>query len=88
MDALSTALLVLGLVTFGIGVLSRTYMNRQIRKLTPSRSVWASTETGYWPLARKGVAPAWPFFVTVVCLPCGVLMVFVGIVIGTPWTPQ
>lgn len=84
MDGLSTVLLVLGLVTFGTGALCRAYMNRRIRKLTPSRSIWASTEMGYWPLVKGRSVPAWPLFVTIVCLPCGIAMVFAGVIIRTP----
>ena len=88
MNALSTlsgALLVLGVVTFGVGALTRSYMNRQIRAQIPSRPIWASTERGYWRLVKKGCAPSWPLFVTVACLPLGVVMVFAGVLFTGPW---
>jgi hypothetical protein len=83
MDAGSNALLVLGFLTFGLGGLARTYMNRQIRKRMPSRSIWASTEIGYWRLVQDRQAPKWPLFVTLVCLPVGVVLVFTAVIISS-----
>ena len=88
MDAHSTLFLVLGFVTVGVGGLARTHMNRQIRKLLPSYSKWASTEIGYWRLVKERRAPAWPLFVTIVCLPVGVALAFAGVMISSPWQPH
>ena len=86
LDARSTLLLVLGFLVFGIGALARTYMNFKIRKFMPTRSIWASTEKGYWQLARLKGLPKWPLVVTIVCLPVGVIAGFTGVIINrTPF---
>lgn len=85
MDAYSTFLLVLGFVTFGVGGLARTKMNSEIRKLLPSYSKWSSTEIGYWRLVKERRAPTWPLFVTLVCMPMGVAMVFAGVIVMPTW---
>jgi hypothetical protein len=70
-----------GFIVFGIGGLSRTYMNILIsQSLLSDGSNARSTELRYKRLIREKGARVWPLIVTVICVPLGILLVFTAIV--------
>ena len=74
-------LLAAGFVLFGIGVLSRTYMNMLIGQSPLSDgSNTRSTELRYKRLIREKGARVWPLVVTIICVPLGILLAFAAIV--------
>ena len=82
MDVRSIALIILGFVIFGVGAVTRMYMNFKIKRFMPSRSILASTEIGYWRLMRERKVPLWPFLTTCLCLPMGIVGVFAGVLMS------
>jgi hypothetical protein len=70
-----------GMVLFTVGAVARTYMNAVIRQSPLSKdSGTNSTELRYWRLIKERGARVWPFWVTVVCMPLGVLLAFASII--------
>ena len=70
-----------GFVIFGIGALSRAYMNILISQSPLSGgSNTRSTELRYKRLIKEKGARSWPLVVTVTCMPLGILLVFAAIV--------
>ncbi len=39
-----------------------------------------NTEKAYWKLIKEHRAPAWPFFLSIVCVPLGVVVLFGSII--------
>ena len=70
-----------GMFVFTVGVLTRTYMNAVIsRSSRPDGSGTRSTELRYWRLIKEQGARVWPFWVTVVLMPLGILITFAAII--------
>lgn len=53
MDMRYDLFVIFGFVIFGVGAVARAFMNRQIQKHLPERSIWSSTEKGYRQLVRE-----------------------------------
>jgi hypothetical protein len=70
-----------GMVLFAVGGVTRAYMNAVIsRSARPDGSGTRSTERRYWRLIKEQGARVWPFWITVVCMPLGVLLAFASII--------
>jgi hypothetical protein len=71
-----------GVVIFGCGIVTRTYMNLVLdgwRFFIRFRL--ASTEKRYMQQMREEGAPAWPFIATVILLPLGAIVGFGGVLL-------
>jgi hypothetical protein len=69
--------LIIGLAIFCVGGVARAYMDfaaHGMKKFSNFRR--GNTEAKYWRLVKQRRARAWPLFVSVVCIPLGVIVVF------------
>jgi hypothetical protein len=78
-------MLIFGLVLFGVGALTRTYMNALIKRSPLAGSLGTrSTELRYKRLIVEQRARVWPLIVTVIFMPLGLLLAFAAII----WSNQ
>ena len=82
-------LLVVGVLLFGIGGITRTYMNIVIsRSSLLGGSGTRSTELRYKRLIKEQGGKVWPLVVTIICIPLGVLLVFAAIIWNNQMTAR
>jgi len=80
MSGLPLIVLILGIVLFGVGALTRAYMNSQLNHSSPFGSASIrSTELRYYRLAREAGLPRWPLVMTIFCIPAGMILAFAAI---------
>jgi hypothetical protein len=72
-------LLVLGFALFGTGALARWHMNNLLEREEMGHHPLQWTERAYVKLMRERRAPRWPLVMTVICLPAGVILAFLGV---------
>ncbi len=72
-------IVLLGFVLVCVDGWARIYMDVLIHQSPISDAGYSSTERTYMQLVRKREAPLWPFVVTVIFIPLGILTVFAGI---------
>jgi hypothetical protein len=69
--------LIIGFAISCVGVFARVYMDfaeHGMKMFSTLRR--GNTEVSYWRLVKQRRARAWPLFVSVVCIPLGVIVVF------------
>lgn len=82
-------MLVSGVLLFGIGAITRTYMNIMISRSPLSRSSGArSTELRYRRLIKEQGAQLWPLVVTIICIPLGIIVTFAAIIWNNQMTTR
>jgi hypothetical protein len=75
-------MLVLGFLIFTLGGLARAYENIKIKQFLKEKSSFFFTEGVYWNLIKNGKTPLWPFIVAITCIPLGILISFLAILIA------
>jgi hypothetical protein len=71
----------IGFAIFCVGGIARAYMDfaaHGMRMFYDFRR--ENTERAYWRLVKQHRALAWPFFISIVCVPLGIVMVFGSII--------
>lgn len=66
-----------GFAIFCVGGVARAYMDfsaNGMKMFSDFRR--GNTELAYWKLVKEGHAPVLPFFLSVVCIPLGVVIAF------------
>src|ERR1035441_10603238 len=82
-------MLVVGVLLFGIGAITRTYMNIMInRSPLPDGPGARSTELRYKRLIKEQGGKVWPLVVTIICIPLGVLLAFAAIICNNQMTAR
>jgi len=82
-------MLVSGVLLFGVGAVTRTYMNIMIsRSPLPGGSGAQSTELRYRRLVKEQGAEVWPLVVTIICIPLGILIAFAAIIWNNQMTTR
>jgi hypothetical protein len=67
----------IGFGIFCVGGVARVYMDFAANGMNMFRKFQrGNTELGYWRLVKERNAPALPLFLSVVCIPVGILIVF------------
>ena len=74
-------LLILGFALFGTGAFARWHMNNLLEREEMGHHFFRWTEPAYSRLMRERGAPRWPFAMTIVCLPAGMVLAFLGILL-------
>jgi hypothetical protein len=74
-------LVILGFALFGLGALARSHMNHLLEREEAGHRLLRWTEPEYRRLMRDREAPRWPYVTTVICLPTGAILAFLGVLL-------
>jgi len=73
-----------GLVIFGAGVYALRYMHARIVGGSHPLKIIPRLTEKYRRLNREGKAPLWPLILCWVCMPLGVIVAFVSVLLSPP----